>query len=526
VKKLFFLLLSVFLLVPPVASAQNNGGASAPAAPQSEAVKIMPVPPEKPLNLFGQNHYYTVTFRGNGEAVVTFKAILSNTSATPLSTVSLRLPENVTPTDIIAYQVIAEPWCMRYVPRLLPAVQSESKMLLDPSMLYKEDCAEYQQPNYEYISGNTKYQSIQNETKNNTLLLQLPTPIEPNKSGSYFVYYRTGTLTNKNLFGAYDYTFETLKTEDKIHTLQVGISTDSDYILRGAQTDVNYAASGTTMAALPADSMERSGVSNPQFDQFYNQIGSGVITKQVSDLASIETYTVKGLYADSQIKLYGNEVITAVLVILLITVLIIVIAKITLKKLSRKKIDKPEEAVVQLKNQNKTFLIAVSISFVSMLLICLYTFGIYAITQLLNPNMYYGYSNNNMIFTMFVFAVSALVYLFCFFAPSIGMGVKKGWGWALVTFSATVVWAVLFLLVLFALFFFFTPKNDSYPKPYPMMMEGRAAPAVDVALPAPAETTVPASEPQIIEARPVESTTVESGPVRLDMVETITPNKQ
>ncbi len=507
-KKIFLTLLVAFLLFPLDANAQAGNAASAPAEGiQREAAEIMPpLPPdEKPANLFGQNHFYTITFRGNGEAVVTFKAILSNTTTTPLTKVSLDYPSNFDPKEFAAFQVIQEPQCIRYLPRPVMDLKMQDRIMIDPAG-YTEQCAEYQQPTYQYLYGNTKYQNIKTEVTNTTLELYFPTPIEPNKHGSYFIYFRSNDLTKKDLFGAYKYQFQTLKTTDKIHSLQVGISTDADHYLRGAKANVNYASTDVAMAVPSSAGGSERSMSNPQFDQFYNQIGNGTITKHVSDLASLESYDVKGLYADSQSKLYGKEITITVIVILLLILLIIVLVKVALNKLAKKKADKPEEAVVQLKNQNKTFLTAISISFLSMLLLCLYTFGVFAITQLLNPSMYY--SNNSMVLMLFVFAISCLVYMFFFFAPSIGMGVKKGLGWALVTFSATVVWAILFLLVLFALLLFLSPRNDGYPKPYPMMgiMEGRFA--VDGG--APPVQIEPGFKPNAVDQDAAQSTTGEA----------------
>ena len=117
----------------------------------------------------------------------------------------------------------------------------------------------------------------------------------------------------------------------------------------------------------------------------------------------------------------------------------------------------------------KTFLLSASISFVSVMMCCLYTLGIFGLSQLISPNMYYTYPYNNMILPLFAFAVSILVYIFFFFAPAVFVGLKKGLGWGLTTFASTVVWAILFLLVLFIVLFFFLPRNNTYPLPTPMM---------------------------------------------------------
>jgi len=48
--------------------------------------------------LFGQNHYYSVVFRGNGEAVVYAKMIIPNPGDTPLADLSFQVPGAI-PTE-------------------------------------------------------------------------------------------------------------------------------------------------------------------------------------------------------------------------------------------------------------------------------------------------------------------------------------------------------------------------------------------------------------------------------------------
>ncbi|HSW97468.1 MAG TPA: hypothetical protein VLF89_06605, partial [Candidatus Saccharimonadales bacterium] len=94
-QKVFFLFLSIFGLFQ--------------LSPVAQTYALMPLPPVNNTNqtLFGENQYYTVTFRGNGEAIVTMKAIITNNNTTPLSSITLHLPSNITPKNVIGYQVIA-----------------------------------------------------------------------------------------------------------------------------------------------------------------------------------------------------------------------------------------------------------------------------------------------------------------------------------------------------------------------------------------------------------------------------------
>ena len=55
--------------------------------------------PNGPLPFAGQNHSYSVVLRGNGEAIITLKVALTNSSpeGTYLRTANLRLPSRIRP---------------------------------------------------------------------------------------------------------------------------------------------------------------------------------------------------------------------------------------------------------------------------------------------------------------------------------------------------------------------------------------------------------------------------------------------
>ena len=67
------------LLVPAFSLAQEEPASSGVAIPD-----IYPLPPTQP-GFLGQDHFYTVTFRGNGEAVVALKVALTNKFFIPLT---------------------------------------------------------------------------------------------------------------------------------------------------------------------------------------------------------------------------------------------------------------------------------------------------------------------------------------------------------------------------------------------------------------------------------------------------------
>lgn len=58
--------------------------------------------------VFGHDHSYSVTFRGNGEAVVNLRVLLTNTSDYPIDSYELRIPEGITISNIQAFQAVKE----------------------------------------------------------------------------------------------------------------------------------------------------------------------------------------------------------------------------------------------------------------------------------------------------------------------------------------------------------------------------------------------------------------------------------
>lgn len=423
-------------------------------APVVQSYALMPLPPINNGNqtLFGENQYYTVTFRGNGEAIVTMKAIISNTNTTPLSSVTLHIPSNITSKDVLAYQVIAKPQCIQY----------SNQPIAQPN------CLQYQQPDYQYVANDTTYQKISIDQTSSTITLPLPTPIKANETGSYLLSFRTFDYTQKNMFAAYTFTFHSLKVDDQINTLQVGIATDSDLFIKNATSTVNY-NSATSMKSFAVPQAANSAVQSQQFNDFYNQLGQGTIVKNASNLEPLESYTTTGMYADTGIKLYGQEITITVIAII---ALLIIVFGITFLVLRRQKTGKSPKKSVNM----KLFFIAAGTSFGSVLLASGYTIIILLASTFLNLNNSYG-GTTNMFVTLLITALSGAVYLFLLFVPAIIMTVKKGFVWGGIMLGLTIMWAIIASIILFGVFYLFA-NSSTTPNPIirPLMMSSQATP--------------------------------------------------
>src|SRR3989344_1196483 len=165
-----FLLLLVlaFLTTVPLSLAQEqtNSGTS----------KMMMAPdyypqPMPSTNFLGQNHNYSVTFRGNAEAVVSARIIFSNLEESTMSAMTLRVPRAM-PQDVMVYQISREPQCIRYRTLQQPAMGA-TVMPIDPRMgsgigiaesiidSLKPVCEEYQEPDFTqyWYGGNTYHKA-------------------------------------------------------------------------------------------------------------------------------------------------------------------------------------------------------------------------------------------------------------------------------------------------------------------------------------------------------------------------------
>ncbi|MCX7997214.1 MAG: hypothetical protein N2691_05705, partial [Patescibacteria group bacterium] len=165
------------------------------------------IPPPNPgtdIGLMGQDHAYTVTFRGNGESVVSLRIAFSNTGTKTMEALAIRVPR-ITPQDIVAFQIKREPQCIRYMP-----------YRYDPSNPYDNpQCAEYRKPDYfEPWWDTATYFRSETILKGDKIIIDLPNPVAPNESGSVIVYYRGTGYATRNWTGGWNYVFETATVSD------------------------------------------------------------------------------------------------------------------------------------------------------------------------------------------------------------------------------------------------------------------------------------------------------------------------
>jgi hypothetical protein len=416
-----------------------------------------PYPRPEP-GFLGQDHSYTVVFRGNGEAVVSAKIVFTNKSEENLSKINLRIPR-VEPSQLSVYQVIRERQCIRYKQ---PVYDSISRSY-GPQV-----CEEYGDIDHYTGYGKSKYLKAESEMDIDTINIVLPKAVAPNASGSFFIYYRAMGYATKNVFGAFEYVFESLKADDDVRSLRVGISTDSDLVLRGATGEVEYRFEEPALKSLDSAAV---GVAQESvsIDRYVNQIGQGRITKTASNLAPLESYTVEGAYAKSVSRLYGREIAITLAVILLAIVLTVVLIRFIWRRLKGKVAQAEEEQPIAsgISANTKNVLIVAGVSFASSLLILGYTIAVFVIGSLFSNLISYQYQ---FIFRIFLMIISFVIYSLLLFTPGIYVGVKKGVGWGIGLIVLTVIWLIMFLGIAILIIFLFGVSRLPGPiTPLPLM---------------------------------------------------------
>lgn len=390
-----FILLLFSIKVPSVVAQETN---------------MMPIRPPEATPILGQEHAYSVLFRGNGDAVVSMRATFTNEEEGATNIVSFRIPR-VEPRRVSASQIISD-----------------------------------QEPNYYQWYGQTKYQKAKTEFTGNTLTVTLPQSVKPTKSGSVLIVFSATGYAKKNIFGAYNYTFETFKVENvSVSKATVGVSVDSDLVLAGAKGTVNYRFNEADTMSMAAGA-EKMAVTSPQLDQMYSQTGYGTLTKSTSNLEPLESYTLKGSFADNILRLYANGILIGLGIFIATVVLFIFLGR-------------------NIPPSSATIILPIGGSFLSAALIAVYTAGLFLLRTTIQHVV--SYEMVGVVFIL-VTIISIGIYGFLLIAPAILVGIRRGIAWGLGTFGLTILFLVINAVIMIVLLMLFY-GNGNQPPIYNMM---------------------------------------------------------
>ncbi len=393
--------------------------------------------------LFGQSHFYTVIFRGNGEAITYAKIAITNPDEKPLTEFSFEIPK-VAPSEIAMYQMKLPQTCVRY----------DYKFNYDNSA---QTCLEYRDPDYAqryysygYSIGQAEYQKIQYTKSGNLYRLTLPTQVEPYKSTAIIVAYAAKGYVNESL-GLYKFNFETLKVPSRIQEIRVAVDVDSDLLLKGKKSSVNYNTIGLeSRSSFSAPST----ISNSSLDSVVGQIGSyGPSIKEAKNLAPNESFIVKGEYATSWFRLYLSSILLTIFIIVAIFAGIYFWAKFLKKRggqngqigsgVNQQMTSQAPQStisILNLTNASVSLLSAVSVVGLTYLLI------------FLSESDLFRSMNIGLVFEIVGFIAIILLYVLVIFSPAIIVAIKHGWKSLVSILIAEFLWFAIFLVIYLVLF--------------------------------------------------------------------------
>lgn len=398
--------------------------------------------------IFGQQHNYTVTFRGNGEAQVLARISFTNSSESTLR--NLKFKTDDTFYEVFALQQILGSTCSKQV------YNNETKSY---------DCQQYSEPdyyntsnNYNYYSNTTsqtsEYHKLKFTEKNGEYEFALEKPVLPNEQGAIFVTYYTKDYVEAKSGGLFNFNFKSLKAPIRISEINVAVDVDSELYMRGQKSEVNY-NTALEEVGLGQASATSAGFSNPTLDKAASQIGvAGIVKKQAKSLAPNEEFIVKGSYATSKLRLNLARGIGFLLGFIVIVLLVYFLNKFVSKgknetvkfNTSENHLEDKTGKDTKITLSNGKYLLWGSVSSVII-------FALTYFIQYLGESRIFRNLFNDMEFMYVIgFILLLLIYVFLVFGIPLIFASKKGWRSFLSVFitillSSTIIFGVVTIII-------------------------------------------------------------------------------
>jgi hypothetical protein len=412
--------------------------------------------------LFGEHHSYSVTMRGNGEAVVTARIVLTNTSDQPMTKFSFEIPK-LQVTELTGYQQHIPNVCQSGGPLPLtpsngPAKDTSSNSTGTAVIAPPVRCLTNTQQYYlqdQYGSSGSTYTRLQFDNLGGTKYsVTLPTAVGPQDSTGLLLGY-AGRGYAQGRFGAYSFDFQTLRVGERVKDATVAVDVDGDQYLLDGQTKVSYGAARGSKAA--ASLPNSAATSNSSLDTIAYGLGQGgEINKEAKDLAAGDTFSVKGTYADASWKLHPGTLTSLGLVGL--AVLGVVIWAVRRMRKARPvkveaKSDAPSKPEVKPADE-KVLLARLPTRFADPLIILVALGSVIAVGLITWALLYFtnqqNYSSDT--FTeVITFIAAILAYVLVVLGPVVWLAAQRK-DWKVAVYM--VVWQVMWLVVLIVVYVF------------------------------------------------------------------------
>lgn len=400
--------------------------------------------------LIGQEHSYDVYVRGNGEALVAARVVVNNTQQERITEVTLKAPEGVRMSELRAAQEVRSPVC-----------RNERRYFDDD-----EECQEFRPPDYSQkhyrFQPDPKFQRISTEVTNGITTINLKKAIAPGNNGAFLLSFVTRDFVEPTLGDAYTFNAQSLRAEQRITEAKMAVYADTDYRIRGAESDVNYASAPEKTSGLQSATADQAQ-ENSALKKFSRSVGKqGQVDKTARALSPGDVMEIKGFAAQNWWRLHLTKLVVIGLV------LAGVIAGLTYwwrrsagqnghggNTTNQKPSDtaattsavfgqKQPEHSYKAPARSRLYIISILLGLVSALAVI----GVTAI--LLNTEAIIDHGQA-LLSMLKVLAVSA-AYLLAFLIPPVFAGMRWGLRWGFAAAGAGLVWMILIALLVSVLF--------------------------------------------------------------------------
>ncbi|HZX34735.1 MAG TPA: hypothetical protein VFF09_05130, partial [archaeon] len=335
-----------------------------------------------------QNHFYAVSFDGEGDAIVRAQIGIENTTDRAIKYVDLEIPG-----QIVVYKAVQE-----------------------VSSYYG---AEYNYRDYYYPQQGTP--KVIDYTKTLTseatiLRLELKEAVEKQGVSTIVLFYRIPRYALKDFFGNYSFDFKTIIDKDAIliENLRVAVNVQEGLSLKGGEAKVDYRSNASLgfVSGAAMSEMAGAGVDSKVYRDYYYGIQNAQgLVKTASSLDPFESFHVKGNYGENWIALYFLDIAFWLIVLGIGIVLAVKLGRKALEKLSPKKGKQESGALAQ------TFIASIG----SALGIIVAMVLAFALASALN-----GFSYSLQAFSMLIIVLGLIVSAGLLFLPALYISSKNG----------------------------------------------------------------------------------------------------
>lgn len=384
------------------------------------------------------DQYYSVFFDEEGEAFVAVTIDIRNVDEIPISIVNVEIPGRYMQLLNVLQQVRTEN-CLDWDIQCQEYGQGQTCVQYD----YNGNCERYEKPclkstkvctQYEPRGYNVEYKKVNvvpTQLSNSyNLPIVLLTPVKQNEQTNLILIYKVEGYSTSFL-GAHTFNFETAKLPMMANSVRVSVNVQQDLILKGGKSNVNYLSGTYAKMSAGMDMMESRQIVDVSNSIRYE---SGLV-KTASYLDPHESFTVKGTYSRSWLRLYFVNII--------ITILIIFVALFLIVKGFQKLFSSLKKITVNKQADKTNFFVPFMMGFSSVFGLTIFWVLNTILMNLVSSAMRYS---SGQLFVVLLMLLGVLITLAVLIGVPIFTGSKYGMVTGFLTMLSMFGWIFLFII--------------------------------------------------------------------------------